>query len=59
MSALLHQLTQGASGGLMMGVVTAFFVAVFVGFALWAWSPRNRGLMERAARIPLDDGEEQ
>ena len=59
MSTMLHQLTDGASGGLLMASMTVFFVLFFVAFTLWAWSPSNRRYMEQAARIPLDDGEEQ
>lgn len=59
MSPMLHQLTDGASGGLLMAGMTVFFVLFFVAFALWAWSPGNRRFMEQAARIPLDDGEGQ
>lgn len=59
MSTLLHQMTEGANGGLLMGGLTAFFTLFFVGFALWAWSPGNRKLMELSARIPFDDGDGQ
>lgn len=42
-------------GGQLMGAMTVVFAGFFVAWAAWAWAPRNRALMESAARIPLDD----
>ena len=43
--------------GWLMGWMTVVFVAVFVGWALWAWLPSRKGAMDAAARIPLDNDE--
>ena len=42
----------------MMGVMTAVFLVFFVGWTWWAYAPRRREAMERAARLPFDDGDE-
>ena len=42
-----------------MGVMTAVFLAVFVGWAWYAWNPRNRDLMNEMAAMPLNDGGDQ
>lgn len=55
MSQLTTAVGEGSDGGLLMGVMTIVFFAVFVGWALWAWSPALRGEMEAASRLPLDD----
>lgn len=41
--------------GLLLGVMTAVFLACFVGWTVWAWMPKNRSNMEAAARLPLED----
>jgi cbb3-type cytochrome oxidase subunit 3 len=42
-----------------MGVLTGLFLLCFAGWTWWAFSSRNRALMEEASRIPLNDGDEQ
>ncbi len=41
--------------GTLLGIMTAVFLACFVGWTVWAWLPRNRKNMEEASRLPLDD----
>ncbi len=48
-----------AAYGWVMGVMTAVFLAVFVGWAWWAWRPANRRAMDEAAMLPLNDGGER
>ncbi|MEN0064736.1 MAG: cbb3-type cytochrome c oxidase subunit 3 [Myxococcota bacterium] len=54
MSQLLH----GAHSdlGLLMGLTTVLFFSALVGWTWWAFSPANREKLERASRLPLDDG---
>lgn len=44
--------------GWIMGGTTIFFLAVFIGWGIWAWAPWNRKNMEAAALLPFDDGGE-
>lgn len=39
-----------------LAVLLLFFV-MFVGFALWAYAPRNKSKMERCGEIPLKNGD--
>lgn len=55
MSQLVSQAMVTDASGVLAGVMTAFFLFFFFGWAAWAWWPGNRGLMDAAARLPLDD----
>lgn len=55
-----HVLAQGAAlldHGWVAGVVTAVFLACFLGWTWWAFSARNRGRMNEAAKLPLLEDE--
>lgn len=43
---------------MISGIVTAVLLAAFVGIAFWAWSGRNRERWQRAAQLPLEEGEQ-
>ena len=55
MNPLIEAAQDGLTQGWLMGVMTIFFLSTFVGWAIWAWAPFNRKLMEAAAGMPLDD----
>lgn len=57
MNHVLHDIASTASGGLLMGVMTLFFLLFFGAWTWWAWSPRNRALMHESASMPLDEGD--
>jgi cbb3-type cytochrome oxidase subunit 3 len=42
--------------GWLLGLTTVVFVVWFVGWTVWAYLPRNKQMMEEAARMPLMDG---
>ena len=42
--------------GWMLGVMTVLFLAFFVGWTVWAYSPRRKAQLEEAARLPFMDG---
>jgi cbb3-type cytochrome oxidase subunit 3 len=42
-----------------MGLLTVFFLAYFIGWAWWAFLPKNKQRFEEAAHMPLSDGGEQ
>ncbi len=43
--------------GTISGIVTAVFIAVFIGIVWWAFSKGNRKRFEDAGRLPFDDDE--
>lgn len=45
-------------GGEVMGVMTLVFLGFFVGWAWWAYAPKNRTQMEKYGRMPLDGGDD-
>jgi cytochrome c oxidase cbb3-type subunit 4 len=49
--------TLAAAGEVLTSIWTVWAVTVFSGIAFWAWRPANRQRFEKAARIPLDDGQ--
>lgn len=59
MNPVLQATAESISFGWIGGVVTAAFIACFVGWTWWAFSPRNKQKFEEAARMPLSDGEDQ
>lgn len=58
----MNPLLQEAAGSVqlvwVLSTMTVVFFAIFLGWIWYAWSPRNRRLMEEAARMPLNDGGE-
>jgi len=56
MNPLLREAAGAVSLGWLLGVMTVIFLAVFLGWIWYANSPRNRSLMDEAARMPFDDG---
>ena len=45
--------------GWVLGVMTLVFLAFFVGWTVWAYSPRRKAQFEEAARLPFMDGGEE
>lgn len=58
MSVLFRQALETATLGWVSGLMTIFFLALFLGWAIWAFLPSNRDAMDEMARMPLDDGGE-
>lgn len=53
MSLLVSQLAPSLSW--LLGPLTVFFMAIFLGWMAWTWAPRNRSRLESFAGLPLDD----
>jgi cytochrome c oxidase cbb3-type subunit 4 len=47
------------SMGTFRGIVTAVLLGLFVWLVVWAWSKARRPAFEAAARMPLEDVEEE
>ena len=58
MNPLFNQAADTVAGTWVMGVMTAAFLLFFLGWTLWAYHPTRREEMERASRMPFDDGGE-
>jgi len=57
MNPLFEQAERTVAGGALLGVMTAIFLAFFIGWALWAYAPHRKDDMDAAARMPLEDGQ--
>jgi cytochrome c oxidase cbb3-type subunit 4 len=58
MNPLLRQAVEAVQSGWLGGVMTVVFFVFFLGWIWWAYSPRNKDLMDEAARLPFMDGGE-
>jgi cbb3-type cytochrome oxidase subunit 3 len=45
--------------GWLMGGLTAAFLVFFISWTVWAYSARNRALLDEVSRMPLSEGEER
>jgi len=43
---------------MVAGIITVTLLVVFVGGALWVYSPRRKREFDEASRLPLDDQNE-
>jgi cytochrome c oxidase cbb3-type subunit 4 len=44
---------------MVAGIITVILLVVFVGGALWVYSPRRKPEFDQASRIPLEDQNEE
>lgn len=58
MNPLIQEAVQSVQGVWVLGFTTVLFFAFFLGWVWWAYSPRNKDLMDEAARLPFMDGGE-
>jgi cbb3-type cytochrome oxidase subunit 3 len=56
MNTLLKDAAESVGMGWLLGLMTVVFLAVFVGWAWYAYRPRHRSLMEELGRMPFSDG---
>lgn len=57
MNTLTRAAAETVQMGWVLGVMTALFLAFFVAWIAWAYSPKRKAEFERAARLPFLDGE--
>ena len=55
MNTVPMQAAESAGLGWMLGITTLMFMALFVGWFVWLWSPGQAQNMEAASRLPLED----
>lgn len=58
MSQITTAAAEGIQNGWIMGLMTAVFLGFFMVWTYWAYRPSNRSNLDRAARLPFEDGEE-
>ncbi len=56
MNPLLREAAGSVEMGWLLGLMTLVFLAFFIGWAWWAYSPKHREIMEEASRMPFTDG---
>ena len=56
MNQVFQTAAERVSLGWLMGLLTVFFFAWFIGWTVWAFHPKNKQRLEEAARLPLSDG---
>ena len=56
MNPVLQAAAESVRLGWLLGLMTVFFLACFIGWTVWAFLPRNKERMEEAAYLPLMDG---
>ncbi|MDO4637231.1 MAG: cbb3-type cytochrome c oxidase subunit 3 [Lautropia sp.] len=44
---------------LLRGLITLFFLIVFLGIVAYAWSNKNKGRFDEAAMLPLNEPNEK
>jgi cytochrome c oxidase cbb3-type subunit 4 len=47
------------SSGLLSGLFTVVLLLAFIGIVFWAWSARRREKFEAAARLPLEEDDQE
>ena len=59
MNPLIKEGAQAMSpeAGVLMGLMTLAFMAIFLGWFWYAYAPSRRALMESHGRLPLEDGD--
>lgn len=55
MNPIFKAAAAATTDGWLLGVMTLFFIAVFVGFFIWAYAPWRRDAMYAASMLPFDD----
>jgi cbb3-type cytochrome oxidase subunit 3 len=56
MNTLIREAASSVEMGWLLGVMTVFFLAFFLGWTWWAYHPKNKERLEEAGRIPFNDG---
>jgi cytochrome c oxidase cbb3-type subunit 4 len=56
MNTLTRAAAETVQMGWVLGIMTVVFLAFFIGWTVWAYSPRRKAELEEAARLPFMDG---
>jgi cbb3-type cytochrome oxidase subunit 3 len=55
MNPVYSAASSGSELGWLLGLTTAAFLVAFVGWVLWAFSPRNTAAFRAMAHLPLEE----
>ena len=58
MNPVLHQAAESIGLGWLLGAMTIFFLACFLAWVWWAYTPRHKAMWDKAAMLPFNDGED-
>ena len=56
MNPLLEEAASAVEAGWILGVMTVVFLAIFLWWAWWAYTPRHKSMMDEVSKMPLGDG---
>jgi len=59
MNILLEEAAGAVEAGWILGLMTVVFIAIFLWWAWWAYTPRHRKMMDEVSKMPLGDGGEE
>lgn len=57
MNPLINEAAASVELGWLLGGMTAVFLATFLFWFWYAYSPRHKKMLDEAARMPFDQGE--
>ena len=57
MNPLLREAANSIQLGWLLGILTVLFLATFLYWVWWAYSPANKESHDEAAQLPFMDGE--
>jgi len=57
-NTLLREASGSVQGGWILGLMTVLFIASFLWWVWYAYSPAHREMHDETALMPLDDGGE-
>jgi cbb3-type cytochrome oxidase subunit 3 len=55
---VLELAAESVTLGWLLGIMTVFFLAAFLAWVWWAYTPRHKAMLDEAALLPFSEGEE-
>jgi cbb3-type cytochrome oxidase subunit 3 len=55
---VINMAAESVTLGWLLGIMTVFFLVAFLGWVWWAYTPRHKEMLEKAAMLPFTDGDE-
>ena len=56
MNPLLQEAAESVRFGWLLGALTLLFLAGFLWWVWYAYTPKHKKMLDEAARLPFDDG---
>jgi cbb3-type cytochrome oxidase subunit 3 len=58
MNPVLDLAAESVTLGWLLGVMTVFFLISFLGWVWWTYTPGHKAMLDEAAMLPFNDGED-